>query len=85
MRPRPSSCSAPLLPVAATLSGLAVLGGARVTLAQLVEVPDEVLAAVLTLRAGTSGHAHPGWLPHVTLGRRIPRGRPAGSRRGRHR
>jgi hypothetical protein len=64
---------APLLPVTVSLSGLVVLGGARVTLARLVDVPDDVVAAVLRLRAGTRGHPHPGWLPHVTLVRRLPR------------
>ncbi|CAN5334065.1 2'-5' RNA ligase family protein [soil metagenome] len=63
----------PLLPVRAGLSGLAVFGGARVTLARVVDVPDEVVAAVLRLRGATTGHAHPGWLAHATLGRRIPR------------
>lgn len=63
----------PLLPVEVSLTGLVLLGGARLTLARLVEVPDEVVSAVLRLRAGMSGHAHPGWLPHATLGRRLPR------------
>lgn len=62
-----------LLPIAAGLSGLAVFGGARLTLARVVDVPDAVLLAVLRLRGLTSAHAHPGWLPHATLGRRIPR------------
>ncbi len=65
----------PLLPLAVTLTGLVVFGGERVTLARLVEVPDELVSAVLRLRAETGGHPHSGWLPHATLGRRIPRGR----------
>lgn len=65
---------AKLLPIRAELSGLAVLGGGKkVILARLVTMPDEVIAAVLKLRASTGGHSHDGWLPHVTLGRRIPR------------
>ncbi|CAN5688391.1 2'-5' RNA ligase family protein [soil metagenome] len=63
----------PLLPAMAGLSGLVVFGGDRVTLARVVDVPDVVVAAVLRLRAATTGHQHPGWLPHATLGRRIPR------------
>ena len=63
-----------LLPAPVALAGLAVLGGERVTLARLVSVPDELVAAVLQLRAATDGHPHQGWLPHVTLGRRIARG-----------
>lgn len=62
-----------LLPVSAGLSGLAVFGRDRVTLARVVDVPDELALAVLRLRGATTGHAHPGWLPHATLGRRIPR------------
>ena len=65
----------PLLPATARLSGLAVFGAARVTLVRVVDVPDEVASAVLRLRGATQGHPHPGWLPHATLGRRIPRER----------
>ena len=65
----------PFLPIRAALSGLAVFGTQRLTLARVVDVPDEVIGAVLRLRGETSGHQHPGWLPHATLGRRIPRGR----------
>ncbi len=64
---------APLLPITAATSGLAVLGGERLTLARLVEVDDAVHRAVLDLRAATRGHQHPGWLPHLTLARRLPR------------
>lgn len=65
----------PLLPIPAALSGLAVFGAEQVTLVRVVDVPDEVVAAVLRLRGATRGHLHPGWLPHATLGRRIPRAR----------
>lgn len=64
---------APLLPVRARLSGIAVFGGARLTIARVVDVDDEVVAAVLALRSRTTGHQHPGWLPHLTLARRLPR------------
>ncbi|MFB9311993.1 2'-5' RNA ligase family protein [Nocardioides plantarum] len=63
----------PLLPIEVRASGLAVFGGERLTLARVVDVDDAVLRAVLDLRAATTGHQHPGWLPHLTLARRLPR------------
>lgn len=63
----------PLLPVTVPLSGMVVFGGARPSLAWLLEVPDPVVAAVLELRSLTGGHRHQGWLPHVTLARRLRR------------
>ena len=63
-----------LLPIRVVTSGLAVLGGTSVTLARTLDVTDEVTRAVLDLRAATAGHRHAGWLPHVTLVRRLPRG-----------
>lgn len=62
-----------LLPVEVRVSGLAVLGGEKVTLARLLDVPPRLTRAVLALRAAAPGERHPGWLPHVTLGRRIVR------------
>ena len=62
-----------LLPIPALTSGLALLGGTSVTLARLLDVTDDVTRAVLDLRTVTSGHRHPGWLPHVSLVRRLPR------------
>jgi hypothetical protein len=44
-----------------------------VCVARLVDVPGELSAAVLRLRAATRGHQHPGWLPHLTLARRVER------------
>jgi 2'-5' RNA ligase len=64
---------APMLPVTVALSGLIVFGGPRPGLAWALEVPDELVAAVLELRATTVGHRHRGWLPHVTLARRLKR------------
>lgn len=61
------------LPVALRAAGLLVLGGARVTLARAVDVPDALLRAVLDLRADLASPPHQGWLPHVTLARRLPR------------
>lgn len=63
----------PLLPITVRASGLAVLGTERLTIARVVDVDDAVLRAVLDLRSATSGHRHPGWLPHLTLARRLPR------------
>lgn len=62
-----------LLPIRTVTSGLALLGGTSVTLARTLDVDDEVTRAVLALRATTAGHRHAGWLPHVTLARRLRR------------
>ena len=61
----------PLLPVTVRAAGLAVLGGEKVT---VLDVPGTLVRAVLDLRGGLAGERHPGWLPHVTLARRLPRG-----------
>lgn len=63
----------PALPVEVRTSGIALLGGSRVSVVRLVDVPDELMRAVLALRTDVPHRQHPGWLPHVTLGRRIPR------------
>jgi 2'-5' RNA ligase len=62
-----------LLPVTVVTSGVAVFGGSLVTLVRTLDVPDGLTRAVLDLRAATSGHQHVGWLPHLTLARRLPR------------
>lgn len=62
-----------LLPLEVRVAGIALLGGARVTVARVVDVPDELVRAVLDLRADVPDVQHPGWLPHVTLARRIRR------------
>ncbi|TGN63842.1 hypothetical protein EXE59_07660 [Nocardioides eburneiflavus] len=64
---------APLLPVEVRPAGIALLGGNRVSLVRLVDVPDELVRAVLELRSHVDGVQHAGWLPHVTLARRLPR------------
>ena len=64
---------APVLPVEVRTSGLALLGGSRVSLVRLLDVPDDLMRTVLALRDAVPQRQHPGWLPHVTLGRRIPR------------
>lgn len=62
-----------LLPVEVRVAGVALLGGSRVTLVRVVDVPDKLVRAVLDLRAEVPHVQHPGWLPHVTLARRIGR------------
>jgi hypothetical protein len=63
----------PLLPVRVRATGVLLLGGARLTVARAVDVDDAVVAAVLDLRRDVPDLQHRGWLPHVTLGRRVPR------------
>ncbi|WP_224277988.1 2'-5' RNA ligase family protein [Nocardioides lacusdianchii] len=64
---------AALLPVQVRPAGVALLGGARVSLVRLVDVPDALVRAVLDLRSGVPDVQHVGWLPHVTLARRLDR------------
>ena len=71
---RAAALLVPLLPLTVRASGLAVLGGDKVTLARLLDVPERLIRAVLDLRAGVDGERHPGWLAHMTLARRMPRG-----------
>jgi hypothetical protein len=61
------------LPIDVRVAGLAVLGGEKVTLARLLDVPPHLTRAVLALRDEVPGERHPGWMPHVTLGRRLAR------------
>lgn len=63
----------PLLPVEVRAAGIALLGGNRVTVVRVVDVPDELVRAVLDLRSGVRDVQHVGWLPHLTLARRIDR------------
>ncbi len=62
-----------LLPLTVRTSGLLVLGGRKITVARVVDVDDALIAAVLRIRAQVDSPQHPGWLPHLTLGRRLPR------------
>lgn len=64
---------ATMLPLAMPTSGIVVLGGAQVTLARLLSPSDDLVRQVMALRAATTGHPHPGWTPHLTLARRLPR------------
>lgn len=63
----------PLLPVSVRAAGLLVLGGRRVTVARALDVPDALLGAVVELRGLLAGLPHQGWLPHLTLARRVER------------
>ncbi|MBS42003.1 MAG: hypothetical protein CMH83_02260 [Nocardioides sp.] len=64
---------APLLPMALRAAGVVVLGGQRVTIARLLDVPDELTCEVASLRIEHGSSRHEGWLPHFTLARRVPR------------
>lgn len=62
-----------LLPVRARAAGLLLLGGERVTVARAVDIDDDVVRRVLAVRVQVPDRQHVGWLPHVTLARRVPR------------
>ncbi len=62
----------PALPVEVRTSGIALLGGSRVSVVRLFDVPDDLMRAVLALREDVPHRQHPGWLPHVTLGASDP-------------
>lgn len=64
---------APLLPVEVRVGGIGLLGGSKVSLVRLLDVPDDLVRAVLDLRSATADVQHVGWLPHVTLARRMSR------------
>ncbi|MBF4162114.1 2'-5' RNA ligase family protein [Nocardioides acrostichi] len=62
-----------LLPVTVRVGGVLVLGtGPRVTLARPVGLDDDVQRRALAVRAQVRDRAHGGWLPHLTLARRLP-------------
>lgn len=60
-----------LLPTRARIGGLLLLGEERVTLAWSVDVGDDVHRRVLAVRAQAPDRHPQGWLPHVTLARRL--------------
>ena len=62
-----------LLPVQVRASGIALLGGRHVSVVRVLDVPDELARAVLELRSQVRDVQHLGWLPHVTLARRMDR------------
>lgn len=62
-----------LLPVPARAAGLLLLGGHRLTLARAVDLDDDVVRRVLAVRVQVPDRRHVGWLPHITLARRLNR------------
>lgn len=62
-----------LLPVRARAAGLLLLGGRRVTVARAFDLDDDVVRRVLAVRVQVPDRRHVGWLPHVTLARRLER------------
>src|SRR3954447_4814224 len=62
-----------MLPVRARSAGLVLLGGRRVTVARVLDIEDDVLRRVLAVRVQVPDRQHVGWLPHVTLARRLDR------------
>ena len=63
----------PQLPTDVRAAGIALIGGHRVSLVRLLEAPDTLVRAVLELRRRVPDVQHTGWLPHVTLARRLDR------------
>jgi 2'-5' RNA ligase len=70
---RAAELVASLLPVQVRASGIALLGGRRVSVVRVLDVPDELARAVLQLRSQVRDVQHLGWLPHLTLARRMDR------------
>jgi hypothetical protein len=64
---------APLLPAQVRASGIALLGGTRVSVVRVLDVPDPLVRVVLDLRSRVRDVQHVGWLPHITLARRVDR------------
>ncbi|WP_121251168.1 hypothetical protein [Nocardioides ferulae] len=62
-----------LLPVRARAAGILLLGGPRLTVARAVDLDDDVVRRVLAVRVQVPDRDHVGWLPHVTLARRLDR------------
>ena len=62
-----------LLPVRARAAGLLLLGGDRVTIARALDLDDDVVRRALAVRVQVPDRQHVGWLPHVTLARRVDR------------
>ena len=62
-----------LLPVRARASGLLLLGGEQLTVARAFDLDDDIVRKVLAVRVQVPDRQHDGWLPHVTLARRLDR------------
>lgn len=70
---RAADLVAPHLPAEVRASGIALLGGTRVSVVRVLDVPDPLVRAVLDLRSRVRDVQHLGWLPHLTLARRMDR------------
>lgn len=62
-----------VLPVRARAAGLLLLGGEQLTVARALDIDDDVVRKVLAVRVQVPERQHHGWLPHVTLARRLDR------------
>lgn len=62
-----------MLAVRARAAGLLLLGGERLTVARAFDLEDDVVRRVLAVRVQVPDRRHVGWLPHVTLARRLDR------------
>ena len=62
-----------LLPVRARTAGVLLLGGERVTIARALDIDDDGVRRALAVRVQVPDRQHVGWLPHVTLARRVER------------
>jgi hypothetical protein len=62
-----------LLPIRGRASGLVLLGGEKLTVARALDLDDDVVRRVLAVRVQVPDRSHVGWLPHVTLARRLDR------------
>lgn len=62
-----------LLPVRSRSAGVLLLGGERVTIARALDLDDDVVRRALAVRVQVPDRQHVGWLPHVTLARRVDR------------
>ena len=62
-----------MLPIRARAAGLLLLGGERLTVARAYDLEDDVVRRVLAVRVQVPDRRHVGWLPHVTLARRLDR------------
>jgi len=62
-----------MLPLRVRAAGLLLLGGRRLTVARALDVEDDAVRRVLAVRVQVPDRQHVGWLPHVTLARRVER------------
>jgi hypothetical protein len=62
-----------LMPVRGRATGLLLLGGEQLTVARAFDLDDDVVRRVLAVRVQVPDRRHVGWIPHVTLARRLDR------------